>query len=888
MPAQNQKTPISYSADKVTIKTKEDIVLLQGNAIVKKDDAKLNANFIEVDNKKEYLTATGNVKFENRKKGIVYIGNKIKYDMKKRIVYGDDRPTIKRKENKIHFTSNTVRLDLNKNLMTGEGDVLLFSHKNTLEEIKATSHFLKYDIDNEEMYLMKNVIITESGKNKKRFNSGSIIHCDNATHFTQKSKIICKGNSQYKNIEKGEKLTAKLFVYDQKKEEIEAKRNAYYEKKEKEEIIKVKSHKIFLEKKKNILTLDGNAKFFRYRKKDNVLTHQANCLKAKIYQDKKSKNTKKKEKKFKIVECWENVMLRRPQDKATIRGSYLYYSERTKKGFMNNRPVITVEKDNLINVFSNRLELDDEKKDVTFIGKVLIREQKKKTNEVISTINCDKGKYLYKGNVNIDEEKGEVFQCHENVVLKKPKEKITMFMDKINHYTNKQLTEMRGNLRFVKKEKDNQEKKGTAGEVDLDGKLEKVFFRKGLVVHSYKNNVKQETFSGEKGHYHYKKKERFFEASKDIKVFNFTEEYRVFSDFFHYDVEKKVANFTGRVMLEKDEKLDKKNLAKKTTKKKKVAIKKVAYGKTLSIEEDNKKALLKENVVVVEVDKERVVPRHSRWVKKSPKENNYLTCDNGVYFFEEKVNEIECKGNVFTNTPKQNRTMSSDSIFGQLNEKIYKSEGNVVIVEDDKKKKFIRYIKANLVTLDDNVKITTFEKNISILSKDRKTKKTTQKIKCQKGIYDFSKKKNRVLFCHDDVEINDYKEKYKMMGDLLRYYLDTKYGIVTGNPIFLSKSEKKITKITADVFEYFEKENLLHTKGNVKITNDKYKISSSFGNYDLKKKEITLFEKTEIENKDGSKMVANHLIVDTEKNNVQLKKNIKAHIILEKSKNEKK
>ena len=339
----------------------------------------------------------------------------------------------------------------------------------------------------------------------------------------------------------------------------------------------------------------------------------------------------------------------------------------------------------------------------------------------------------------------------------------------------------------------------------------------------------------------------------------------------HYDAEKKITTFTGNPLLEKDEKENKK---------------KIAYGEILSINENQEKAFFKKNVVVSEVDQNMVLSRSPEWILDKKNKESFLKCENGTYFFKKEINRMQCEQDVLVEVPKNHQKMTSDKIVIELDDKIYKAEGNVVIMEDDPKKHFLYRINADVVTMNDIAKITTFEEDIEI-RKNTRQQKTVQKIECKKGIYNFLDKKNRNLTCEQDVVVNDYEDKYKITGKLLVHYLDKKYSTVSGNPIFLSKNNNKVTKVTADIFNYFKEEDLLYMKGNVKIINDKYNIHSLFGNYDLKKKEMYLFEKTEIENKDGSRIFGNNVLFNMKKNIVTLEGNIKANLFIQNVKKKK-
>ena len=501
-----KKSPISYTANKIKIETKNNIVYLEGNAVVKKDGSQLQADFITVDNNKKYLIAADNVFFFNKKKDIYYRGDHIKYHMQKKIVYGKDRPKIEKKKSNVIFFSDTVTINLNTNLMLGKGKILLFNKKNSFDEVEATSNTLQYDFKSEEIKLFGNVFIQESGKNRKKFGSGSTISCDAAVQKSKTDVLSCKGNSKYKNNKKKEKMSSDILIYNKKKQEIKAKGNVVFEKEEEKTFIKTQSDFMNFNKKEKILLLEGSALYSEYDKKEKKLLREIRCDKAKIISEEKDKKSGK------IINCWENVALYQPKDKTTIKGQHLFYKELEKSGFIEGRPIITMEKENFIDIFSDRLEMDDNLKKIDLIGKVLIEEREKESGEILSTMNCEKGKYLYTGNPAVNEESGDFFQCHENVVLKKEKDNITIFADTMDHYTNKQLSKLRGNLKFVKIEKDKKKKEGTAGELDLDGKNNNLFFRKGFMIDAYEKNVKEGFFSGKKGNYYYKEKRKKFKS----------------------------------------------------------------------------------------------------------------------------------------------------------------------------------------------------------------------------------------------------------------------------------------------------------------------------------------------------------------------------------------
>lgn len=842
---------IFYRGNNVVIEPKNDFVHLSGNAIVNSEGSILRADNIVVDNKNHSVTATGNVSLINRKKDIAYRGDEIHYDTAEKLAHSLQRSTITRKENNINFSADVIELDLNKNTMKGNGNSILFIHHKKPDELKATSTHAFYDFSEDTTRLSKEVLIVETGKNKIEPQSGSIIYCDRATHAVKSKWTTCTGNAEYQNAKERETLSSDLLTHNQITDQLQTKGNSFYRKEQDTRTFTTKSDTMLLKNKEKIIDLQGSVLYTQYPPTNQKAIYEAGCERAHIVETKNESH---------LIECHDDVRLKNIEEQTTVEGGYLFYNEGEKKGFVTNKPVIKFEKENLTEVFSKRLELDDEQKKVDLIGSVLAKEyMKQQKNIVLSTIECEKGLYLYQGNKNVSPEKGNVFECHEDVVIDRKKDKLVAKGDRLNYYTARKLSELRGNVNFVKSNSNDQHFEGTSGEMDLDNQKKYLLFRKGFHVDSYKEGKKEGSFSGDHGNYSYsEEKARKLRANKDIFVENKTEKYRVWSDHVDYNVDEKIAIFTGSPLLEKE--ANKKN-------------KNFSYGKVLKVYEKEEEAFLDGPVFAGEVSNSFTLPKTHLWILEKDSRQNYLTCSNAKYIFAQETNLLRCEENVFGTNYEDHQKITSDLVLLDIDKKVYRALGDVEITEDDPKKEIVRHIKSDEADLNSEEKTVTFKDKTAMYNKSR-LGTTNQSIKCKKGIYNYLEKGKRTFFCHDDVVITEYVENFTIYGDLLRYYLDQKYSLVDNDPSLYSTNEDSITKITANIFEYFEEEDVVYAKGDVNLENSLYNIKSLFGDYNLEKEEIVLFGNTEINRKDGSKIFANRTVIDTKTQDIYLEENI--------------
>ncbi len=832
---------IKYKANRVKIQQKQKIIILDGNAFIRKGaDQGLKADKIIWNQKTKIAEAFNNISFLNKKQGIVYRGDYLIFYIDRDEVLIKENASIEEKKNNLTVYADSFTSKTRENIVNGDGNVrmnLIKGNKTILINGEKIVHNQQENL----FKVYRKVKITQK-KNKpspaaeKKISSDDYdVYCEEATFYNENEFLECRIDARAVNRNGNSILYGDKIIFNSEKEELLADKEVHYLSWEGSETNEAFSDKLSILEAEKKLTMEGKVKLIK--KDRDQLKYSLDCQKMNyLFRDEEE-----------YLECFDEVVLFSKDRNIKSKSDYLYYDFLTQKGFVNKSPHLVREGEESSDfIYADRIDVDDRVKKVYYSNNVKIEQVDLVKNEVINETTCLRGIFDYR------REKEEIFNCYDDVIVYNPEEEIRFYGDNLTTYFKDNYSLLRTNVYFIQDISQTNYLRGEAEYLENYSSSQYALFNDQVEIIEFNDrDEKISVFNSQRAKYDYSGEYNLMEGFGDVKINNLSEGTTLYSNYFFYNQALSYSYALGDPLL-----VQKKGEGEEDS---------FVYSDRIELYNQERVARMNTNIVMFSSANFKNNLPSRKFDAQKLAVNEYITCEKGNYFFLENEKEnFECLEEFQYLNDLDKMTVTSDYMLFDIDESHAFLEKNPVV--------FKRSVTNHYFTYSDTMDLYLKEKEIFFNTNVLMARKnifsneinggTNGTITCDNSKYSYLGEE--ILECFQNVVILDFENDTMTTGDYMKFYVTNEYVYLSEQPEFYWNREGETTYVKGDVFERFEKEEVMYVKGNVFIDDGVNEGESSLGIYDMREDLFILYSNPKIKDKKGSEFFSDEVTFDLE------------------------